>query len=238
MKTVYKIILILIMTLIMIVGMVGLFGVNKTINEEYLEQDESFYQYFAGEKFEYEGALKLSKDKEITELIFKDDTKVELDSTPIYYQKNKTKNLFATDLAIMYPKANRAMYKIKHFTEIINDNGYFYAKHKNNETLLNKSAFIYDGGDLYYILEDTTLRYGKEVMNLTPMSYVISKYNKGFEVYDFQNDKYITIDTTENIYLETKDYTLNTSLDIIKIGEKEQILLKKIDNLNAIETSD
>lgn len=205
----------------------------KSLNTDVIE-NHSFYQYFIGKKFDYEGTLKLTRKKDITELTFK-DKQVQLDSTPIYYSDVENKVLFPENMAIIYPVSNGLAYKINHFSNIYIDSESVYLQKGEWKKNLQNS-FIYDGNDLYFFLETTKISVNDTQYELSPLSYVIAKYNEGLEIYNKKSDEYIIIEAkNQEILAKTDSYTINLSIDAIKYGEKEQLLIKNIDYLKNIE---
>ena len=59
------------------------------------------------------------------------------------------------------------------------------------------------------------------------------KDKNGVEIYNYQKDEYKIIESKDSIYVTTDNYTIDTTTDVLKYGEKEQLLLKNIDKLQA-----
>ncbi len=187
-------------------------------------EEHIFYQYFAGQKFSYEGGLKISRKNGISELIFK-DTKVELDSTPIYYEDIENKVLFPEDMAIVFPNQAGIMYKINRFSNIIFNTETAYLEGNDENKVLNH-AFLFDGQDLYFFLEKTNLNINGQEYELSPLSYVICNEDS-LEIYQKEEDKYKIIEMKpEEIIAYTVDYKINLNTDSIQGKEKEQLLIK------------
>ena len=214
---------ILLFTAILLVVGILLSKLNTTTIEEH-----SFYQYFIGRKFSYDGGLKLTRKNDITELTFK-DTQVQLDSTPVYYADIENKVIFPEDMILVFPTRNGVMYKIKHFSNVFFDTETTYLERNKNEALNN--AFIYDGQDLYFFLETTTLKIGEEQYELSPLSYVICSQEQ-VEIYQKDQDKYTIIENKpKEVLAKTQDYTINLNIDSIQNGEQQQLLIKSKDKL-------
>lgn len=225
---IFKIIMVLVLIAIIAVVCVYIMKLNTDDIENY-----HFYQYFGGRKIEYQGALQITKKNDITELKL-NDANIQLDSTPIYYKDIENKAIFPENMALVMPNANGQMYKINRFTNIYLKDNSIYAEYRNNTKEL-ADAFIYDGADLYFFIENATLTIDEQTYEITPLSYVISTYQDSVEIYHKQTDTYEIIPTTStNVTVSTNDYTVNLSLDTIKFGDKEQLLLKKIDELKHI----
>ena len=197
-------------------------------------KDYSFYQYSFGYKQEYNGTIHLDEKDNITKLTFKNVT-VELDSTPLYYE-NVNKVLFPKKMAAIYPLSNISQYKINNYSTI--------TKNKYKEFILNdgslkkdlQNCFLYDGSDLYFFLESTIITIGDKKYELSPMSYVIVKYNSQVEIYNYNDDKneIITIGN-EEVFAKTNSYLINLSIDAVTRGENSRLLIKKIDFLDNLK---
>ena len=74
-------------------------------------EEHEFYKYFAGEKVQYEGSLKMKRNNDITELIT-DGGSVLIDSIPLYYKDNQDKVLLPETMAIVFPLDNGNIYKV------------------------------------------------------------------------------------------------------------------------------
>lgn len=218
----------LLLILLLIAVILGVIVYMIKLNTEET-QSEEFYQYFGARKIEYEGAIQITKKGEITQLQC-NDVNIDLDSTPVYYQKEKNKVMFPENMAKVFPMDNIRMTKINRFSNLHQEEESIYIDNKNKKEPIEK-AFLYDGGDLYFFIEPTTIIVESEEYKLEPFSYIISTYHDSVEIYDYANDEYIIIPTVRNVIAKTENYEINTTVDSIKYGEKEQLLLKKIENL-------
>ncbi len=220
--------LLLILLLLAIILSVSVYILKLNTEET---KDEKFYQYFGGRKIEYDGAIKITKRGEITQLMCK-NVNIQLDSTPVYYQEQENKVLFPEDMAKVVPLDNGRMTKVTRFSTIYKEEESIYLQSQNKEATI-EHAFLYDGGDLYFFIENVTLTVGNKTYDLSPFSYIIATYNDSVEIYNYANDEYIIIPTTDKVIVQTGDYTIDTMIDTIKYGEKEQLLLKNINNLST-----
>ena len=224
--------------ILMVLGLIALIAVVSVYVIK-LDTDEienyNFYQYYGGRKVEYEGALQITKKDGITELKL-NDANIMLDSTPIYYKDLENRVFFPEDMAQVLPNDNCKMYKINRFTNIYKKDDVIYADYRDWQTELSNS-FIYDGQDLYFFIQNTTLTVDGVDYEITPLSYVISSYQNSVEIYNKQDDTYLVIPTSsQNVTAKTEGYSINLSLDTIKYGEKEQLLLRNISELKSINT--
>lgn len=216
--------------LIIVIVMIIIGSLNTTTTENH-----DFYQWYSGQKVEYKGQLTFTRKEGLTELKAT-DRKVTLDSTPVYYADENNKVIFPEDMAIVYPNNNGMMYRINHFADITEENGEIYLETnlatKTNKTKLEK-AFLYDGQDLYFFLDRTTITVNGTNYEVSPLSYVIVRYQQSVEIYNYEKDEYQVIDTTETqeAKVVTDTYTINMSVDSLQTAEKDQLLIKGLSYL-------
>ena len=225
----------LILIIVIVIIIIG--SLNSTTTENH-----DFYQWYSGQKVEYKGQLTFTRKEGLTELKAT-DRKVTLDSTPVYYADENNKVIFPEDMAIVYPNNNGMMYRINHFADITEENGDIYLETnlatKTNKTKLEK-AFLYDGQDLYFFLDRTTITVNGTNYELLPLSYAIVRYKQSVEIYNYEKDKYQVIDTTEtqDAKVVTDTYTINMSVDSLQTAEKEQLLIKGLSYLQEFGTTE
>lgn len=225
----------LILIIVIVVIIIG--NLNSTTTENH-----DFYQWYSGQKVEYKGQLTFTRKEGLTELKAT-DRKVTLDSTPVYYADENDKVIFPEDMAIVYPNNNGMMYRINHFADITEEDGTSYLETnlatKTNKTKLEK-AFLYDGQDLYFFLERTTITVNGTNYEVSPLSYAIVRYKQNVEIYNYEKDEYQVIDTTETqeAKVVTDTYTINMSVDSLQTAEKEQLLIKGLSYLQEFGTTE
>ena len=225
----------LILIIVIVVIIIG--NLNSTTTENH-----DFYQWYSGQKVEYKGQLTFTRKEGLTELKAS-DRKVTLDSTPVYYADENDKVIFPEDMAIVYPNNNGMMYRINHFADIIEENGSIYLETnlatKTNKTKLEK-AFLYDGQDLYFFLERTTITVNGTNYEVSPLSYAIVRYKQNVEIYNYEKDEYQVIDTTETqeAKVVTDTYTINMSVDSLQTAEKDQLLIRGLSYLQEFGTTE
>ena len=223
-ETVFRLILIL----ILLVAIVGIGMYITRLNTDFIE-NYNFYQYIGGRKISYEGALKITSKGEITELTTT-NMNIQLDSTPLYYVDVNNKALFPSNMELVIPSTNGQVYKINRFSSVYTESGVAYLEYRDKTKELPES-FIFDGSNLYLFLDNATLEVDDKEYELTPLSYVVAYNKSSIEIYNKSKDKYEIIKTDGYGIVKTDDYTINVSLDTIKYGDREQLLLKKFDDL-------
>ena len=225
----------LILIFVIVIIIIGSLNTTTTENHD-------FYQWYSGQKVEYKGQLTFTRKEGLTELKAT-DRKVTLDSTPVYYADENNKVIFPEDMAIVYPNNNGMMYRINHFADITEEDGTIYLETnlatKTNKTKLEK-AFLYDGQDLYFFLERTTITVNGTNYEVSPLSYVIVRYKQSVEIYNYEKDEYQVIDTTEtqDAKVVTDTYTINMSVDSLQTAEKDQLLIKGLSYLQEFGTTE
>ena len=225
----------LIVIIVIVIIIIG--SLNSTTVESH-----DFYQWYSGQRVEYKGELTFTRKEGLTELKAT-DRKVTLDSTPVYYADENGKVIFPEDMAIVYPNNNGMMYRINNFADITEENGEIYLETnlatKTNKTKLEK-AFLYDGQDLYFFLERTSITVNGTTYEVSPLSYAIVRYKQSVEIYNYDKDEYQVIDTTEtqDVKVVTDTYTINMSVDSLQTAEKEQLLIKGLSYLQEFGTTE
>ena len=224
----------LIVIIVIVIIIIG--SLNSTTVESH-----DFYQWYSGQRVEYKGELTFTRKEGLTELKAT-DRKVTLDSTPVYYSDENGKVIFPEDMAVVYPNNNGMMYRINHFADLTEENGEIYLE-TNLATKTNKSklekAFLYDGQDLYFFLERTSITVNGTTYEVSPLSYAIVRYKQSVEIYNYDKDEYQVIDTTEtqDAKVVTDTYTINMSVDSLQTAEKEQLLIKGLSYLQEFGTT-
>lgn len=225
-ENVFKLLLVLI--LLVVVCCIGMYILR--LNTDYIE-NYNFYQYIAGRKIEYEGALKITNRGEITELTCT-NMNIQLDSTPLYYKDRDNRALFPENMELVIPNQNGQVYKINRFSDVYVDNDVAYLEYRNKIKELPDS-FIYDGSNLYFFLSEATLTVDDQDYTISPLSYVVANNKISIEIYNKVEDEYQMIQTENQGIVELNGCTINVSLDTFKYGDREQLLLKKIDELQV-----
>ena len=202
-------------------------------NVFHVDTEDSFYQYFYNNKYEYKAIV--SKNKKGVIIDFKEeDITINQDSTPIYYSDGKTV-IFPSDMSVIMPIMNCSEYLAK---------GYSYIEYKDKVyklTTLKYSDnlghyFLYDGNDLYFFIEEVTLKVSGQEIKLSPMSYVIARYGNYISYYDKENDEYETINVSSDDSLVSNDYyNIYVSKDTVDYYGTNVILTSNIDMLNTID---
>ena len=231
----------LIITLILFIYIVyKIFNLAIFSKEKINLSDDNLYQYFYGLKEEYKGKKEIFENKEDIVLILENGKKVLLDSMPLYYEDIMGKALFAKEMELV--KVDGGNYKLHKFTNIIQENKLTYAKkiNKKNKTILD-NAFIYDGKDLYFFLDEMQIKIGEQEYNLSPLSFAIVNYRDNIEFYNYEKNQYTIINDKELLNMDAlaicnlHNYTINMSVDSVNSAKNSKLLISNINYLPELE---
>jgi hypothetical protein len=218
--------------LALVLVIISIFLLKKNM-EKITFENHAFYQYLSHNRFEYEGILSLNHNGNITELNFK-DVKVTLDSTPLYFL-DESKVILPKTMLIAYPISGGLQYKINYFSTIYTEGNTIYLTDgKLKKNLSN--AFIYDGEDTYFFIDDTKINVNGTEYLLSPLSYVVTRYNSVIEIYNKAKDEYKVINIgDQEIIAAANGYKINLSIDAIDYNNKSRLLIKNMKFLNNLK---
>lgn len=198
-------------------------------------EEHEFYQYLTGNRVEYIGSLKMTRKNDITELITEDGI-ISLDSTPVYYKDERNKVILPENMAIAFPMNNGEIYKVNSLSTAYIDYGAVHIQKGNLDKEIY-DAFLYDGNDLYFFIENTTLTVNGMEHNLPPLSYANVTYNGYIEIYNYDTEEYSYIEkANSDVIAKTNKYTINLSVDSMQYEGTDQLLIKRIKNLPNLDS--
>ena len=227
MKIIIPVIVLLVLLIIVFVYL-RIYQYNNYRNK----QDHTFYQYIGDKKFEFDATISFNKKGVIKAFELK-DYKLNYDSTPIYYlDKEIKKAILPSNMIIVLPLKKEFQYKIPEFTYVEKVGNIQYMNfedyHKNIDHYV-----LYDGADLYFFSDSVTFTINDEEVTLSPLSYVKDALNE-FSYYDYEKDKYVTLETTEEVIASNEYYTVNLSNDYINYFGERILLTSNYDFLNTL----
>ena len=181
----------------------------------------------------------VQKDDE-TQLILENGQVVYLDSTPMYYKDILGKSLLPKEMELVVPDSGT--YKLNKFTNVIEENNKIKLKKLNSSKTKDiDNGFLFDGNDLYFFLDDTTITVGNKDYELPALSYAIVNYKTNVELYNYDTNEYTMIQDEESLKSDvtatnkSKNYTINMSLDSLKTDKSNQLLITNINNLREYD---
>ena len=183
--------------------------------------DEKAYQYFSSGKIEFTASVGRNRKNAILSFENK-DLPVNFGSIPVYLS-DKDAVIFPKEMIMMFPLKDRE-YLVNSLSEIYKENDLYYL---NIRDLNNsyKNAFLYDGKNLYFFIDNVSLYVGDEIINLSPMSYVSYTYLNLLEYYDKESDTFGQIEVTSGDVIVENDYMkIDIGLDKV-LYEKSFTLL-------------
>lgn len=224
-------ILIPIIVLIVIVIVLIIYFKEYKYNNYRNKVEEEFYQYLSGQKMEYTSSVAFNKNNEIKEFNPK-NLNINYGSIPIYY-KNYKKVIFPNEMSIIFPIKSKSQFKLEEFSYIEKVNNIYYLTnsyyHKNIDHFI-----IYDGDGLYLFSDEVSFNILGNTINLSPMSYVISRKNS-FSYYDYEKDIYNSYETDNSIVLSNDYYKVNVSEDFIEYQDDKMLLTNDLDFLTLLK---
>ena len=221
--------------LIIILIIISLFFVLRKNMDKVIIKDHDLYQYLNGIKIEYTGTIEIDKKTEdITKLNFK-DVSIDLDTTPIYF-KDSSKTLFPKNMGVMFPTQG-TQYKINYHSTIYRELEDIYVKDGSMKRILS-DAIIYDGADIYYLVDETKITFLENEIILKPMSYIIvDTFNQMVQVYDYDKDNFSVYENVnDEVIISTDKYKVNASFDLMYYNDKSRLFIKKIDMLSNLKS--
>lgn len=220
--------------ILMIVIFIAFIIYYKVMISNNYTKDETIkaYTYLYEKKYEYDLIVGKNR-KDVIVKIEPQDIKINYDSTPIYYQ-NKDIVILPKDMSVIMPTLSCAEYLSKGYSYITYSNGIYNLTTDRYNQKLNH-YFLYDGKDLYFFIEPVTLTINEEKIKLSPLSYIIAKYNNSITYYDKKTDTYKIIETNDDATIENQYYSINISKDNINYQGTNIILTSDIKNLNTID---
>lgn len=231
----YKLFIPIVLMIVLFIAFIIYYNISIRNN---ITKDETIkaYQYFYEKKYEYNLVVSKNRKNVIVDLK-PQDIKINYDSTPVYYQ-DKDIIILPKDMSVVMPTLSCAEYLSKGYSYITYENGtYTLTADKYNKKL--NHYFLYDGKDLYFFIEPVTLTINEEKIELSPLSYIIAKYNNSITYYDKKTDTYKMIKTNYNdATIDNDYYSINISKDSLNYQGTNIILTSAIENLNTIDKKD
>lgn len=199
------------------------------------KQTYDFYQYFAGEKFEYEATVSYNKKEVIKAFVPKEYT-INYESIPIYYVDEKiNKVIFPSIVSIILPIKNQRQYKIPEFSYIEKNNNIHNLTFEDYDTNIDHYV-IFDGEELYFFADTVSFTINDEEITLSPLSYIIARANE-LKYYDYETDTFTTIQINEPVIVHSEYYEINVSYDSINYNNNKLLLTSDFNRLGLLKES-
>lgn len=226
-----RILFITIPLLFFIIVVVITYKVEKK-NHEFVTEKGSFYQYFMGTRFDYDGVLTLNNASEVTDMKL-NNYNLDSYSSPIYYRDSKKIILPVGMSLVTYSNGSSQNY-VSYFSEISYINGNSVLTFGDKFKIIN-DKFLYDGDDLYLFLNDVQITYNDQILKIPAMSYVIVNYRESIEIYSYGEKNGIIVELNDtDVYAYGTNLVLNMSLDSFQENGEPILLYKKVNDLPKI----
>ncbi len=222
-----SIIVIILLIVLIIIGT----KTKNSLNTVRIE-NQSMYQYLDNVKVTYDTTLTLESDNNITSMEIGDKKEV-IDNLPLYYSGEDVV-LFPSNMSLVFPLNNYTQKKVPALTVLDGQSSlYKTLKYKNNNYDL-ENAFLYDGNDLYFFIEPTTLVLDDKEINLQPLSFVLYNNLTGYASYYNYGQGADMVLVKNDCLAKTGNYTINLKIDGIASGDDYKLLAKNLDILNSL----
>ena len=206
---------------------------NEDMNQFKVES-VSLYTWFNKEMLSYDDAtLTFDRSGTVTKLTVGNES-YEAENMPYFY-KDKREVLFPYDMNIVQPKLDIGGRQSRLPSLAIIDGTYAYPIVEFadfNETI--GDAFLYDGNDLYFFINPVTLYKNGEAIELPEFSFVTYNFNKELYVYRYGSDAEY-YEGVEELKAEAQDYRVDLVAGVLTSGDKSQLLVKRIGDLETIK---
>ncbi len=192
------------------------------------------HQYFLGNEFTYdEGSV--FRDGKDSLTATNGGSKSTMSDTPILYE-GTTQLTIPTNMLLMVPSESTALYRINLFTTITEASGRVTFT-SGKKTAQSYGGFMYDGEDLYILLEPSVLTIGNVTRELPALSYVKAIYGQIVEFHNSETDedKVVGISDVDVMVTGQSGFRLNLLKDVIYTSSGEALLYSAVDSVGPIE---
>ncbi len=220
--------------LVIVISVAVILYIREYKNNRYAEYKEvNVYQYFSENKMQYTAKIARNRKNVVLNFEPKEFTP-SLDSTPIYIDdKENTQVIFPKEMTIYFPLKSQ-IYQVDALSELYIKNDLVYLRLKRLDKTFDH-MFLYDGRDLYFFIDNTTISLGDKEINLSPMSYINCSYTNMLEYYDREKDQYEVIELgKENVYVKNDYMTIDVTLDKVIYKDSFYLLGKDFSSYKKI----
>ena len=206
---------------------------RNSIEQYSTTKDEEVYYYIDDILVEYKGQLTLDRNNNITNISTNNGEWKDI-SEPIYF-KNEEKVLFPNTMSIVRPTLGMKQNRLNYFTEVKQTPAYIKVTNVNLDANVS-NAFLFDGVNTYFFIDDMVLNFNDHEMELPKFSYVRCGYKDYLYIYNYETKEMIANTNADYIVeASTNDYTINLSTDSLSVGEQSVILNRSISKLPVLE---
>lgn len=182
------------------------------------------YYYDTGIRYEQQGGSVIrNEDEDGVYLENSGDEKLALTSSPLYYE-DEQKIFIPCDSTITLP-SKRKVARITKFTELENRQGTVFATIGRDEYEIDE-GFLYDGKNTYVFLDNMTVSWNGQVVQMPSLSYAIVIYNQRIELYPYGGEPMVEQTGRSDVTASAdKGYTIDLSAGILTNAEGFESLI-------------
>ena len=201
---------------------------------QYSIKNENVYMIVAGEKFDYFSEITLDHEDKVTKLYINETFEKNLYNEPLYFA-NKDEAIFPNTMAVIFPIEGKIQKKVNRYTTVNGEGLQAILSNQGLKYALT-DGFLYDGKDIYFFVEDGTLTWGDQKIEISAMSFVSCYYHEDLYVYDYESKKAMVFEKVDEDILATFDnYSVNISYDSVIVGEDSFLLQKNVEALPILK---
>ena len=169
--------------------------------------------------------------------IYEKATKEELANLPVYYLGQE--RMVLTETMAYYNCYNRLSYKIDKLSEIRRDENGFIVADNGNVVVMLDGGFLYNGDDIYIILEPMTITVNGYHSDFPAFSYVEAVNGNGIITYDFEKGEAHFEEPKLDVIAVPCDDTFNYSVSMLADSASfpenfDLLLFTQVDKLDSI----
>lgn len=203
--------------------------------EQFTVKYDNLYTYILNNRMDFYTEITLNSEDEVTKMTYNGE-EITFLTEPIYYNGQK-KAIFPDKMSVVFPVANRAQKKINRFTTIESDGIQPVATNIGLSYALT-NAFIYDGYDVFFFLEDGTISYGDKNIEISKMSFVRCEYKGALAIYNYERNEMIYEEKVEgNVIATFRNYSIDLSNDLLNVDGKSSLLIRNVDTQQLLSNN-
>ena len=98
------------------------------------------------------------------------------------------------------------------------------------------NAFIYDGANIYFFLEEAKITWGTNEVTVPCFSFVFCDYIGDLIIYNYETEEIIYHEMVNDIVTaEFENYKINMSHDSVIVNDKSTLIQKNIESLQLLK---
>lgn len=197
---------------------------------------QNIYRYDTSLQIAHEGTTQLRRRDNV--LYLKNGGAVtEVPQTPIYFTEAPNQMLVPNLMMIAQPGKDVPPVRTPYYTTLEFEGSDIRLSSKGKPLATVTDGFLFDGGNIYVFLEDMTVQYMGQTVEMPAMSYAIVLYDTRMELYPYEGIPVIQQTGSAIVTAQNKrgTYQLDLSRDIMTAQEGEFLLFSDTALLNELK---